>query len=68
MSFTELLPTVRALPRADQLHLLRFLVDELAREAGVDLLQAQLSYPVWTPLNATDAAATLLKALNDEET
>ncbi len=64
---TELLPKVQALPRADKLRLMQFLVFELAREEGIALLQPDEDYPIWTPYNAFDAAATLLDALKEEQ-
>ncbi len=64
---TELLPQVQALPRADKLRLMQLLVFELAREEGVTLLQSDEDYPIWTPYNAFDAAATLLNVLKEEE-
>jgi len=67
MSFKELLPRVRELPRNDRLRLLQFLVDELAREEGISPLEDGQTYPVWTPYDATDAAEVLLKYLEDEK-
>lgn len=64
---TELLPQVQSLPRADKLRLMQLLVFELAREEGVTLLQPDEDYPIWTPYNAFDAAATLLNVLKEEE-
>ncbi|RMF27927.1 MAG: hypothetical protein D6759_16785 [Chloroflexi bacterium] len=64
---TELLPQIQALPRADKLRLMWFLVLELAREEGIVLLQPNQDYPIWTPYDAFDAAATLLKALEEEQ-
>ncbi len=64
---TELLPKVQALPKADKLRLMQFLVFELAREEGVALLQPDQDYPIWTPYNAFDAASTLLSALEEEQ-
>jgi hypothetical protein len=66
MSFKELLPRVKDLPRSDRLRLLRFLVDEFAREEGVPSLQDSQPYAVWTPYEATDAAAVLLKCLEED--
>jgi hypothetical protein len=63
---TELLPKVQALPRADKLRLMQFLVLELAQEEGVALLQPNRAYPIWTPYNAFEAAETLLNALEEE--
>ncbi len=66
MSLAELLPTVQALPRADKLRLIQFLAGELAREEGAPLIKDGGSYPVWTPLDAFDAGATLLEFLEKE--
>lgn len=63
---TELLPQVQSLPRADKLRLMQLLVFELAREEGITLLQPDEDYPIWTPYNAFDAAATLLNVLKEE--
>lgn len=67
MSLTELLPELQALPRADKLRLMQFLVSELAKEEGVTLLETDKTYPVWTPYNAFEAADVLLKALEKEK-
>ncbi|ETW95072.1 hypothetical protein [Candidatus Entotheonella palauensis] len=64
MSLTELFPAVKNLPRADKLRLMQFLVIDLAQEEGVPLLAADAEYPVRTPLNAFDAADTLLRMLD----
>ena len=63
MSLIELFPAVKILPRADKLRLMQFLVIDLAREEGVPLLTADAEYPIWTPLNAFEAAETLLQLL-----
>lgn len=63
MSLAELIPVLQALPHTDKLHLLQFLVFELAQEEGVSLFDPHLTYPIWTPYNAFEAADTLLQAL-----
>ena len=63
MVLNDLIPTLRRLNRADKLQVMQVLLSELAKEEGV-LLAADAEYPVWSPLNATDAADTLLKMLN----
>ena len=68
MSLSELLPAVKALPRPDKLRLMYFLVVELAHEEGVSLLEANAEYPIWTPLNAFEAAETLKRLLETEQT
>jgi hypothetical protein len=67
MSLADLMPTVRELPRADKLRLLHLLITELAHEEGVPLVEEQGPYPVWTPYNAFDAAATLWRTLGQEK-
>jgi hypothetical protein len=66
MSLAELVPVVRALPRADKLRLVQLLVGDLAREEGVPPVEVGTPYPVWTPYHAYDAAAVLLQALDAE--
>jgi hypothetical protein len=51
------------LPRADKLRLMQFLLIDLAQEEGIPLLAAEAEYPIWTPLNAFEAADTLLQML-----
>ncbi|MBI2229020.1 MAG: hypothetical protein HYU46_07965 [Deltaproteobacteria bacterium] len=63
MSLTELVPAIRMLPRADKLRLMQFLIIDLAQEEGIPLLSAGAECPVWTPLNAFDAADLLLQML-----
>ena len=63
MSLTELFPAIKMLPRTDKLRLMQFLVIDLAQEEGIPLLFAEAEYPIWTPLNAFEAADTLLQML-----
>lgn len=58
MSLAELLPSLRALPRADKLRAIHLLVDEIGREETEQLLPGAV-YPVWTPLEAYEAASVL---------
>ena len=67
MSYAELLPELQRLPRADMLQVIQFLTCELTRQEGIELLLRDgASYPVWTPLEAYDAAQTLLGLLERE--
>ena len=63
MSLTELLPTLAELPRAEKFRLVQFLVEDLARDDRTPALEAGTAYPVWTPLDASEAAATLTNLL-----
>lgn len=62
MSLAELLPSVRALPRSDKFRLMQELLAELAQEEGL----AEGEYPIWSPCDAHEAAATLLQLLEAE--
>jgi len=63
MSLTELFPEVKSLPRPDKLRLMQFILIALAQDEGVPLITAGAEYPIWTPLNAFDAADTLSQML-----
>ena len=67
MSLQELIPALRELPRVEKLRLVQFLVNELAREAELTPLQPHAAYPVWSPYDASEAAETLLKMLEQEK-
>ena len=67
MSLAELVPALHDLPRDDKLELIRLLVTDLTRQEGIDLLQNGASYPVWTPLDAFDAARSLQQMLDQDQ-
>ncbi len=63
MSLVELLPSIQALPRSEKFLLVQELVAELAQEEGL----AEGEYPVWSPYDAHEAAATLLQLLEQDK-
>ena len=65
-TLAEMLPGLKALPRADKIRAMQFLVSELAREEGVTLREPDLAHPIWTQYDAFDVAATLIEFLKDE--
>ena len=67
MSLTELLPAIHALPRADKLRLMQVLVTEIANEEAIGLPPTDISHAIWAPYDAYDAAATLLRVLNEDQ-
>ncbi len=67
MSVNELLPALQTLSRAEKLRVMQFLVQELAKEEEVSLLQSGATYHVWSPLNSHKAAQTLATLLEDEQ-
>ena len=66
MSLAELVPALQDLPRDDKLELIRLLVTDLTQQEGIDLLHCGASYPVWTPLDAFDAARSLQQLLDQD--
>jgi hypothetical protein len=68
MSVAELMPALQNLPREEKLQVIRLLVSDLTRQQGIDLLQSGGSYPVWTPLEAYDAARSLQELLEQDRT
>jgi hypothetical protein len=67
MTLNELLPTLHALPRADKLRLIQFLAAEVASEDDVPAADSDKTFPVWSPHEAFDGAATLLRVLEQEK-
>jgi hypothetical protein len=63
----EVLATVRALSRGDKLRLIGILAQELAREEGISAFEEGATFAVWTPLQAHDAASTLLDLLRQDK-
>ncbi len=62
MISTELLNTLRALDRAEKLHVLQVLVSELAQEEA-HLLRPNMTYTVWSPYDAYEAAEAMLNLI-----
>jgi hypothetical protein len=67
MSITHLLPALKTLSRAEKLRVMQFLVQELAMEEEVSLLETGATYHIWSPLNSHKAAQTLATLLEDEQ-
>jgi hypothetical protein len=64
MNIGELLPANRLLSRVEKIELIQKLAAELAGEEN-HLLLSGSHFPVWSPFEAREAAATLLQALKD---
>lgn len=67
MSLNEILPSLHALPRSDKLRLIQFLAAEVASEDGVAATDVDTTYPVRSPHEAFDGAATLLRVLEEDK-
>ena len=66
MEMTQILPELRKLKRADKLYVMQFLVSELAQEEN-ELIQPNVAYPIWSPYDAFDAAATMMRVLKESD-
>ena len=67
MVSSELISTLRRLSRADKFYVMQVLISELAQQE-MDLIKPDLSYPVWSPYDAVEAADTMLKVLQAAKT
>jgi hypothetical protein len=64
MQLSDILPALHQLPRADRFRAVQFLTTELAQDEGVLLAGAE--YPIWSPHEAHEAAATLTGYLREQ--
>jgi hypothetical protein len=67
MTLSELLPALHRLPRSDKLRVIQLLASDVAREEGDTATIAEGLYPMWSPYEAFEGAATLLRALDEEQ-
>ncbi len=67
ISVNQLLPALQALPRTDKLHIVLFLITQLAQEEGIDVLKVQGNYLDWKLFEASSAANTLLNLLAEDK-
>lgn len=65
MSLAEVLPNARALPAADKLRLIRILAGEVDLEREIAPLEHGRTYFISTPVFETDAAAVLMRELEN---
>jgi hypothetical protein len=67
MTFSELLPSIQSLPRADKLRLIKLLAEDVAREDGIGLDVGGKTFPFWSPHDSLQGAATLLRVLDEDK-
>lgn len=67
MTLDQLLPELQALPRSEKLRLIQLLAADVAQEEGMGFAEPGKEYPMWSPHNAFEGAATLLKALDEDK-
>ena len=67
MTLAELLPALHGIPRCEKLRAIQLLAADVAREDGEMLVPSEAAYPVWSPFDAFDGAASLMQLLEDEK-
>jgi len=67
MTLHELLPALQTLARGEKLRLIEVLAADVAREEGLAAPAAGTAYPMWSPYDAFEGAATLLQALDQDK-
>lgn len=67
MSIQHIIPTLQALPSADKLRAIQWLVNELAQEEKFAKLESSQVHEIWSPHQAFDAADKLSQFLEDEK-
>ena len=65
MNLPELLPILHDLPRADKFRAVQFLTAELAQSEANGIGDG-MTFPIWSPHDAVDAAETLTRYLNEK--
>ena len=67
MTLSDLLPALHGLAKGDKLRAIQVLAADIAREDGDALMPAEAAYPVWSPYDSFDGAATLMRLLEEEK-
>ena len=67
MTLNQLIPTINNLNRSEKIQLLQIIINDLAEEEKNLGLKHNEDYPIYSPLNAFEAADTLLKLLEDNK-
>lgn len=66
MTYTEVLPTLKALNHKDKIRAIQFLANETAKEEDVFFEEGK-TYEVWSPFEAHEAAVQLENLLQEKE-
>ena len=62
MTLNDLIPELRALPRTDKLWVIQMMAAEVAREDDTGLPKTGQEDRIWSPFEAFEGAATLMRA------
>ena len=67
MTLIDLIPELQALPRTDKLWVIQMMAAEVAREEDAGPPKAGHEYAIWSPFDAFEGAATLMRVLEQEK-
>ncbi len=67
MTLAELLPALHRLAKSEKLRAIQVLAADVAREDGEIFAPSEAPYPIWSPYDAFDGAATLMRLLEQEK-
>lgn len=67
MSFAEVLDASRELTNQEKVRLIEKLTADLKDAPESNLLDPGCSYPVWSPIDSFEAAATMMRLLEEEK-
>ena len=67
MTLNDLIPELQSLPRTDKLWVIQMMAADVAREEDAGFPKAGQEYPIWSPFDAFEGAATLMRALEQEK-
>ena len=62
----QLLPSLRSLKRSEKLQAIQFLAGELAEDEN-ESPRSDIEYPVWSPHDAFEAVAVMMKYLKETD-
>ncbi len=67
MTLSELLPALHGLSRAEKLRAIQWLAADVAQEDASAVAALEGVYPTWSPYDAFEGAATLMRVLREEQ-
>jgi len=67
LTLAELLPALHGLAKSEKLLAIQVLAADVARDDGEVLPPSEAAYPVWSPYDAFEGAATLMRLLEEEK-
>ncbi len=67
MTLSEVWPTIELLPPDEKLQLAHRILGQLAKPSESAILDPNVEYPVWSPFDSYEAAATLTQLLADSK-